>query len=76
MNYVRIVSWHSVRTFTRAGGVITRCGRFVPPPVTESPFLPMDEKSCESCLRLTLRDAQVVANDEIGEPVANDEVSE
>jgi len=54
----KIRSWHYVRTFTRMqGGFISRCGKsgntgesgFKPDP-------PLDEKSCETCLRLKEHD--------------------
>jgi hypothetical protein len=50
LGWVRIVSWHSIRTFTRAGDVLTRCGRAVSSPLVRDGF-PADEKTCESCLR-------------------------
>lgn len=50
MEYVRIRSWHIVRTWTRVPGrAITRCGRIAAG--ASSPFLPSNEPSCESCLR-------------------------
>lgn len=54
MNWVRIRSWHSVLTPTRAFDTYrTRCGRTV---VTKDvrDDLPA-EKSCESCLRILAR---------------------
>jgi hypothetical protein len=63
MSYVHLPSerssWHSLMTYTRAGGALTRCGRFVPGPnprVVDA--LPLDERSCESCLRLAIRDGE------------------
>ena len=53
MKYVRIRSWHVVLTPTRAFDTYrTYCGRTVTTRDT-SADLPLDEKSCETCLRLT-----------------------
>lgn len=52
-DYIRIVSWHIVRTPTRAfDSYITLCGRRA-----VGDALPNigEGKSCESCLRLALR---------------------
>lgn len=50
--WVRIRSWHIVRTFTRVqGGAITACGRSV----RGADFVdqrPANERSCESCYRI------------------------
>ena len=49
--FVRIRSWHVIRTWTRMPGrAITLCGRTSDG--ESSPDLPMDEKSCETCLRI------------------------
>ena len=56
MKYVKIRSWHLVATPTRAFQTFrTRCGRTVKSFDT-APELPLDEKSCETCLRLAARD--------------------
>lgn len=50
--YVRIVSWHIVKTPTR-DAYVTLCGkRAEGTPRDEFPF---DEKTCEVCLRLNSR---------------------
>lgn len=56
--WVRIRSWHALRTYTRDGGGITRCGRRVVPPMERSVTLPLTDKSCETCTRLVLHDEQ------------------
>jgi hypothetical protein len=56
MGYIKIVSWHIVRNWTRVPGrAETRCGRTADGQTTDS--LPGDEKSCESCLRYARQDA-------------------
>jgi hypothetical protein len=54
MGWVRIRSWHAVKTYTRTpGGVLTLCGRSViMRPVVDT--LPAG-RSCESCLRIYAR---------------------
>lgn len=72
MRWVRIVSWHRIAATYRDGDVGTRCGRMVREVVeltgaTEevieghvtADFLPLGEKSCESCLRLMAKDGDV-----------------
>lgn len=55
-DWVRIRSWHIVRTPTRMFDTYrTRCGRTVVTKDVRSEF-PQDEKSCESCLRIQARD--------------------
>lgn len=55
MTWVRIRSWHAVRTPTRAVDTyITRCGRTVQTQET-SDTLP-EGKSCETCLRIVARE--------------------
>lgn len=66
--YVKIPrgSWHATLTFTRTGSVLTRCGRLVPGPKhTVDDQLPLNEKSCESCLRLEAHDKVAIANDTV-----------
>jgi len=47
------LSWHIV-----GRGGATRCGRWIPVPSPSADDLPMGEKSCETCLRLTAWDAE------------------
>jgi hypothetical protein len=63
LDWIRLrpgLSWHVFRTWTREPNVaVTLCGRRTPatePPYTK-PYLPHDEKSCESCARIVLRQA-------------------
>lgn len=57
MKYVRIRSWHVILTPTRAFDTYrTRCGRTVTTTAVTNE-LPLDEKSCETCLRLDERAA-------------------
>lgn len=56
MSYLKIVSWHSLARVT-AEGWYTRCGRVVT--IEDAPArdtLPLDEPTCETCLRLTIHD--------------------
>ena len=46
-------SWHAVRNGK------TRCGRPIPAAATLVSDLPSGAKSCESCLRLVARDADL-----------------
>jgi len=56
MKYVKIRSWHLVAYHARAFQTFrTRCGRTVRSFDT-APELPLDEKSCETCLRLAATD--------------------
>lgn len=49
--YIRIRSVHVVRTWTRVPGrAITLCGRMATGATSDE--LPLEEKSCETCLRL------------------------
>lgn len=69
MTYVKIASWHIEAMTFRGGAVKTRCGRTATPVGTlahpgdgpivvhaTSDTLPLDERSCETCLRLNERD--------------------
>ena len=48
--YVRIRSWHIIRTWTRVPDVaLTLCGKRAHGPATDDFG---DDKTCESCLRL------------------------
>lgn len=71
MTYIKITgySWHAILRVDDAGWW-TRCGRLVTTETTPvAKALPLDEKSCETCARLTLhdQDQQNVANDEVVE---------
>jgi len=60
-------SWHALRTWTRVPRrVVARCGRTVEVD-GEAPTIPPNEKSCESCLRLTLHDQEQGENAEVVE---------
>lgn len=52
MGWVRIRSWHLVRTFTRGGQILTYCGRRVAGDMTTAEELPEGDKSCERCFQL------------------------
>ena len=76
MTYVRLKSWHVVGQTLALGVVVTRCGRsarvlgHLPPGGEVSPtadHLPLGDRSCETCLRLTAHDedAQNVSDDEV-----------
>lgn len=53
MGYIKIVSWHVIRTWTRVPRVaLTLCGRRAE---GEAAAGFGDEKSCESCLRIQAR---------------------
>ena len=56
--YIKIRSWHVVRTFTRVPGrAITLCGKQAQGQTSTG--LPMAEKSCETCLRIRAKSGQV-----------------
>ena len=58
--WVRIVSWHVLRTYTRTGGSITNCGRGVTQARTVETYstdLPAKGRTCETCLRIQARNA-------------------
>jgi len=51
--YIRIRSWHIVRTWTRVPGrAITLCGRSASGATTDSFG---DDASCETCLRIAAK---------------------
>ena len=53
MEYVKLRSWHIVRTWTRVPGrFITLCGRMGS---GTSSMTFGDEKTCESCLRINAK---------------------
>jgi hypothetical protein len=56
MRYVVIQAWHVVVLESRGGQFQTRCGRWSRGDVTTT--LPLDQKSCETCLRLARHDAE------------------
>lgn len=58
LGWAKIRSWHRVVTFTRDGGLLTRCGRRLGPQtdVLLPAQFPTDEPTCESCLRLAAND--------------------
>lgn len=58
MSYLKVRSWHSIVKVDEAGWH-TRCGRLVEEAAAPaSDVIPLDEKSCETCLRLTVHDAE------------------
>jgi hypothetical protein len=65
MSYLKIGSWHVIALVDDAGWH-TRCGRLVmtePAPATGQ--LPLGEKSCETCLRLTVSDEGKEATNDV-----------
>lgn len=71
MTYIRTKStrgsWHILARVT-AEGWVTRCGVSINEETPVSDALPLNERSCESCLRYN-------ASDEARLDVANDEVT-
>lgn len=53
VTWVRLRSWHAVR------GLRTRCGRSIPADALRSADLPARGRSCERCLQLVARDADL-----------------
>jgi len=53
MGWVKHLSWHVVSVMGR-----TRCGRLWTDTDPRSDDLPLGEKSCETCARLILHDAE------------------
>ena len=54
MNWIKIRSWHLIRTWTRVPGrAITLCGRSAEGQESGEP--PSDEATCESCFRIRER---------------------
>jgi hypothetical protein len=74
LGWVRIASWHLIRTYTRTGAILTRCGRLVGPDHEIVDALPFDGRSCESCLRLAVHDEDIRAteNDVVPDPGPED----
>jgi hypothetical protein len=69
MSYLKIGSWHLIARVDDRGWW-TRCGRLVTTePAPAADRLPLDEKSCETCLRLSQADTdrQNIPNDEVAE---------
>lgn len=62
MKYVRIRSWHRVALYSRAGIAKTRCGRWADFAAPQSDGLDLGERSCETCLRLVLKDEETSGN--------------
>lgn len=56
--WVKIVSWHIATGVYRSGRIGTRCGRAAKENAPQSPTLPLDEKSCETCTRFALHDEE------------------
>lgn len=56
MHWVKIRSWHAVTFDSRGGLHHTRCGLWAKIEAPQADDLPVNEKSCESCLRLIQRD--------------------
>lgn len=52
VTWVRLRSWHIV------DGTETRCGRSIKPEAERVDEIPLDEKSCEVCLRLHEHDVE------------------
>jgi hypothetical protein len=73
MTYVKIRSWHLVDRLV-PDGFHTRCGRVVGGGAPVSASLSLDERTCETCLRLARHDedAQSTANDVVPEPGPED----
>ncbi len=62
MTYAKLISWHRVSGVSRANRPLTaRCGKPFPVDAPTSETLPLDERSCESCLRLVAHDAERTA---------------
>ena len=57
VEWVKIRSWHIVKLLSRGGLIGTYCGRWLPQQTQTVDQLPMDEKSCETCHRIALKDA-------------------
>lgn len=68
MSYVLIQSWHVAGITYRSGRLGTRCGRMAPENARTSDTLPGDERTCERCAVLALKDQEP-------KPVANDTVA-
>lgn len=58
--WIRIRSWHLIRNWTRVDGqATTLCGRTASGEAL--PVFPNDEKTCETCARLRLRNEATLA---------------
>lgn len=58
MSYLKVRSWHRIDRVDDRGWH-TRCGLLVTTEkVPASDTIPLDEKSCETCLRLAAHDAE------------------
>jgi hypothetical protein len=85
MTYVRIRSWHIEALTFRSGMVRTRCGLLarvegtigsgpgIPVKVSlTAETLPLNERTCETCLRLTQHDEDQAAGDTPGDIAPSD----
>jgi len=70
--YVFIRSWHAWTLTTRGDMRKTRCGRFAAPGSAISDDPPLNEPSCESCLRLVADDLRRALEPSV--PVASPQV--
>lgn len=62
MTYVKVQSWHLLKTWSRSPGVaITLCGRRADDPETRETL--SAERSCESCLRISHSDRYKAVNE-------------
>lgn len=65
MAFVKIVSWHVIDRVSQLGWH-TRCGKLAEQGKRVSDQLHVEDKSCETCLRLTVNDTeQQPENDEV-----------
>lgn len=59
MKYIRSTrSWHIYLFTSRGGTHKSRCGLWFAPDAPRAASVPADERSCESCYRLTARDEE------------------
>jgi hypothetical protein len=56
--WFKLKSWHAYRYTSRGSRYIARCGKWTNGGDPLSNVLPLDERSCESCLRLLKHDAE------------------
>lgn len=56
MKYVKMTSWHIIRTFTRGNQILTLCGkRRMADEGREADAFDSEEKTCESCFRIAAK---------------------
>jgi hypothetical protein len=85
VTYVKLRSWHIEALTFRSGMIRTRCGLLarvagtigtgpgIPVNVSETAeALPLGERSCETCLRLTLHDEAEIQGDTPGDIAPSD----